>query len=391
MRQAGMLIMGLVVVAALGSVGWAESVSVQLEKGIFQEETAGDLDAAMKIYREITRQNEANRKYVAQAWYRLGMCHLKKGQKQEAAAVFEKVVRLHPEQTELVNQARVALGKLDKAAPVPPTFGPVRERVINGLVGGKGNEGLALESGKQFNLAPEFGENSAKPLREWIESRGIDLFADCPKKSIWVLRAGGLGLTKLPNDRWNDMKAAAVAGKVDIPEFGVEVLERQGFPMREEQQLPVTFAFKTRAGRTGLMQIVALGKNPRSITIRYKLVERTELGVLGEWTSVELGGISDGDLKEVGYVFKEDGTFTVVGTMSDGTVEGYNGTYKVLPSALEMTIPGKGTEQLPYTLSGDSLTVRDPKNDSWVKCRRKRAAGQGAATDSSATEGPANR
>ncbi len=55
----------------------ASSTAELLEKAIFTEETVGDLKAAIKIYEQIVAQAEANRSHVAQARYRLGMCHLK--------------------------------------------------------------------------------------------------------------------------------------------------------------------------------------------------------------------------------------------------------------------------------------------------------------------------
>jgi hypothetical protein len=36
--------------------------------------------------------------------------------------------------------------------------------------------------------------------------------------------------------------------------------------------LPLTFAFESRAGERGLLQITGFTDNPRTVTIRYKLV-----------------------------------------------------------------------------------------------------------------------
>ena len=63
----------------------AAPASVLLEKGIFNEETKGDLAAAIGIYRQIIEDDKANRKYVAEAHYRLGLCLLKKGKKEQKA------------------------------------------------------------------------------------------------------------------------------------------------------------------------------------------------------------------------------------------------------------------------------------------------------------------
>ena len=87
----------------------AEPASVLLEKAIHQEQAVGDLDAAMKIYRKIVDDARANRPHVAEAHYRLGVCYLKKKQHARATAAMKELIRLYPEQKELVGKARRAL------------------------------------------------------------------------------------------------------------------------------------------------------------------------------------------------------------------------------------------------------------------------------------------
>lgn len=96
----------MVVLVAVGicSTAWAESASILLEKGVYAEETAGDLEEAITIYKEIVDDANANRTYIAEAYYRLGKCYLKKGQEQEAVAVFEEMIASFPEQTEIIAQ-----------------------------------------------------------------------------------------------------------------------------------------------------------------------------------------------------------------------------------------------------------------------------------------------
>lgn len=93
------------------------SLSELLEKAIFTEETLGDLDAAIDIYREILDRAETERGYIAQAHFRLGMCYLKKGQKDEAVAALQKLVEEFPKQQDLVAQARARLTELGFAPP----------------------------------------------------------------------------------------------------------------------------------------------------------------------------------------------------------------------------------------------------------------------------------
>ena len=97
----------------------AQSVSELLEKGIFTEETVGDLDAAIKIYEQIVAEAAKNRSYAAQAQYRLGMCYLKKGKKDDAVAAFRMLIDRFPKQRQMIVHARARLTDLGQRGPGP--------------------------------------------------------------------------------------------------------------------------------------------------------------------------------------------------------------------------------------------------------------------------------
>ncbi len=96
---------GVAVSAGAEAQGKTESPSVLLEKGIFAEETRGDLDAAMKSYKQIIDNAKANRRYVAEAQYRLGNCYLKQNKPQDALRAFNRVISKFPKQKKLVASA----------------------------------------------------------------------------------------------------------------------------------------------------------------------------------------------------------------------------------------------------------------------------------------------
>jgi len=102
----------LVAILAAGPMAFAQSASELLEKGIYTEETAGDLDAAIGIYEQIVGNHDANHTYIARAQFRLGVCYEKKGMEQEAAAAFRQVVERYADQPALVARARVRLTNL---------------------------------------------------------------------------------------------------------------------------------------------------------------------------------------------------------------------------------------------------------------------------------------
>ncbi|GMU25053.1 MAG: hypothetical protein AMXMBFR13_51240 [Phycisphaerae bacterium] len=122
------VVLVLVIAAGLGAgdVG-AEPVADLLEKAAFQEQTAGNLDAAIGLYRQILEQEKARRPLIAQAHFRLGMCLAKKGEKAAAAEQFRIVQSQFADQREL---AKLADEELAKMGPLPDGTRQIQTRPI---------------------------------------------------------------------------------------------------------------------------------------------------------------------------------------------------------------------------------------------------------------------
>jgi len=116
-------VMLFLAVALIASAALAKSASVLLQEGLYAEEVDGDLDAAIRIYAQIIKDDSAQRSHVAQALYRQGMCYMKKQQEQQAKLAFEKLVTEYSDQTNVVSKAKPLLQELsnaDPAALMPP-------------------------------------------------------------------------------------------------------------------------------------------------------------------------------------------------------------------------------------------------------------------------------
>jgi tetratricopeptide (TPR) repeat protein len=117
------MVMKLFLVALLTAVlSRAQSTSELLQKGIYLQETMGDLDGAIRIYKQIAQTSHDSRANAAQAEFRLGVCLEKKGQPAEAARVLQKVVADYPEQTDLVARAKSLLPSGLKSSSAPPSL-----------------------------------------------------------------------------------------------------------------------------------------------------------------------------------------------------------------------------------------------------------------------------
>jgi len=123
---------GPVVALILGmSTGsWAQTNSALLEKGIYTEETLGNLSDAINIYLQIIGHADAPRPIAAQALYRLGICYQKSGKKAETQAAFSKLAQLYPEQKELIAAIPAVTTPSEiQLRPVPWQDGEVMEFV----------------------------------------------------------------------------------------------------------------------------------------------------------------------------------------------------------------------------------------------------------------------
>lgn len=107
----------------------AASPATMLEEGIYAEQTKGDLNEAIQIYRRIIADDAANRRHVSEALYRLGSCRLKQGDPQAATGAYGRLAGLYPERSDLIEQAESQMAAFyrehpDAAAPAHPVTLP---------------------------------------------------------------------------------------------------------------------------------------------------------------------------------------------------------------------------------------------------------------------------
>jgi hypothetical protein len=94
----------LLIVLAASTALPAQDPAVLLEKGIYAEETLGNLPNAMEIYKQVLAATGATRGTSATALFRLGMCYQKTGRSTDAQAAFSKLAKSYPEQKALISK-----------------------------------------------------------------------------------------------------------------------------------------------------------------------------------------------------------------------------------------------------------------------------------------------
>ena len=181
------------VVAALvvfGAAARAEAPSVLLEKGVYTEETVGNLEEAIQIYQEVLGDAEAKRTTLAQAHYRLATCYLRTGRRSQAVEELDKILVRYPDETAVVSKAQPLLDSLvipDPATLMPPhtllyqemgSPGEQVEKVLNMLKGTPFANPLEAMGGAQGPAGKSPGDIMAalfnpSMIEEFKKVRGI--------------------------------------------------------------------------------------------------------------------------------------------------------------------------------------------------------------------------
>jgi Tol biopolymer transport system component len=85
-----------------------ESAKQLLEKAVYLEETKGELEKAVEVYKRIAAEFPNERTLAAQSLYRLGLCYEKLGLR-DAQKAFQNVIEAYPDQTDTVRLAKEKL------------------------------------------------------------------------------------------------------------------------------------------------------------------------------------------------------------------------------------------------------------------------------------------
>jgi tetratricopeptide (TPR) repeat protein len=115
-------LMALFVIA--GAQGAQDPLAETLRKGVVQEETNQNLDAAIQAYQSVLTQFGEERKTAATALFRLAECYRKQGKNEPAMAAYKRVVAEFADQTKLAQQSQTVLAQTFKVQTPPAAGAP---------------------------------------------------------------------------------------------------------------------------------------------------------------------------------------------------------------------------------------------------------------------------
>lgn len=170
----------------------AASATDLLEKGIYAEETKGDLKGAAQIYRQLAEDPQTGRSLVAQAQLRLALCQLKMGNKPQATSALERLTQEFPDKDKLLALLGSQLPQLldEMVTQIEQNYIQEVDRsellntAIRAIVG-KLDPGFLRSNDLEFLSAGEMAEINAS-LQQEVAGVGIALKAGEPSQEVVV-------------------------------------------------------------------------------------------------------------------------------------------------------------------------------------------------------------
>jgi hypothetical protein len=140
-------------------------------------------------------------------------------------------------------------------------------------------EAIDFDSGKLANF-PTYSSKSGDAARStvdnvmasiaWAESEGMDAMRDTSDSFLGV----GMKVELLENNAWEKLSATEVRQRL------AATRGKFSQPLKPGEKQPATYAFQTREGGAGILQIIAF--TGRGVRLRYKLMQ----GGAGKTTAV---------------------------------------------------------------------------------------------------------
>jgi len=120
----------IAVIATSPRTALAQTAAELMQKGIYTQETAGDLDGAIAIYRQIVNSGSSPRDLAAQAQYRIAQSLLQKGDLGTAATEFSSLARNYADYGRLVSSMAAQARGAMPFSVLTPSGGPALGRQL---------------------------------------------------------------------------------------------------------------------------------------------------------------------------------------------------------------------------------------------------------------------
>jgi carboxyl-terminal processing protease len=248
--------LGLVLLLlAAAPTAQAASAAELLEKGIYTEETRGELKAAADLYQQIVDDPQASRTLVAQAQLRLGLCQLKLGNKPQAISALERLTQEFPDKDKLLAVVEQHMPQLldDMVKQIEQNYiqevdrGELMETALRAIVGKLDTRGLLRPDDLEFLNTNELAQMNVH-VEQKLAGIGVVLKAE----------GGGVVVGQTPLPGSPALAGGVLAGDrivaVDGKELSLNKLATAVSLLRGPVGTPVTVGVE-RAGSEEVLEI----------------------------------------------------------------------------------------------------------------------------------------
>ena len=111
----------------------ADALTELFQKGLVEEEANRNLDAAIKVYEEVVKQIDTQRKLAATAIFRLGETYRKLGRTNDAVLQYRRIVAEFPEEETLGRLSRqnlAGIGSREAGTALPQLSSAAQEKIL---------------------------------------------------------------------------------------------------------------------------------------------------------------------------------------------------------------------------------------------------------------------
>jgi hypothetical protein len=259
----------------------AQSPADLLQKGIYAQETAGDLDGAIQIFRQVA--NSSNKSIAAQAQYQLVLCMVQRGDRAGAAKEVETLARNFPDQAELVTKARRLLPGAATILPAP--WGEAESSQLNIK-----RDGVATGEYLYYSIDSNRPGRQPVPTQQWL---WWELTTKKSKRSASAAadRATGqlVGQPHLALDNYmGDPAVEPLAGPAIDTQLSVFALRRLPLAVGYKTTLP-TLPFTLESLLQKDVELAVTAIEPVAVTAGKFRCYKVSFGSIGQtfWIGVE--------------------------------------------------------------------------------------------------------
>ena len=228
----------MLALSLLATAGSAQTAAELLQKGIYTQETAGDLDAAIQIYRQVISSAGNNRTVAAQAQYQLIVCMLRKNDREGADKEFQILAQYFADQPDLVSKARAQLQGSRTLLPAP--WGEREASQLNIK-----RDGAFTGEHLLYTVDPAQSTSPGRPADPQILTLGWELMTKKAYRRLWInADRGTMVSTGQPSmessDDLGDLAATPFKGPAIDNEVSVFLMRRLPLAVGYTTKLPVT-------------------------------------------------------------------------------------------------------------------------------------------------------